>query len=87
MQTADELKYSQSVWGFQPLKAEIRRVAGLRVELRARLFVVGAEFVELLHVVDDKRVFGDGAEPVRQLPDVFAAMARISSAPRGSPEP
>ena len=26
MRRVDELKYSQSVWGFQPRKAEIRKV-------------------------------------------------------------
>ena len=30
MQTIDELKYSQSVWGFQPRKAEIRRVCDVK---------------------------------------------------------
>lgn len=30
MQTIDELKYSQSVWGFQPRKAEIRKVCDVK---------------------------------------------------------
>ena len=36
MQTVDELKYSQSVWGFQPRKAEIRRVCDVKGLLRNR---------------------------------------------------
>jgi len=36
MQTIDELKYSQSVWGFQPRKAEIRRVCDVKGLLRNR---------------------------------------------------
>ena len=36
MQTVDELKYSQSVWGFQPRKAEIRRVCDVKGLLRDR---------------------------------------------------
>ena len=36
MQTVDELKYSQSVWGFQPRKAEIRKVCDVKGLLRNR---------------------------------------------------
>ena len=36
MQTVDELKYSQSVWGFQPRKAEIRKVCDVKGLLRDR---------------------------------------------------
>ena len=36
MQTVDELKYSQSVWGFQPRKAEIRKVCEVKGLLRNR---------------------------------------------------
>ena len=36
MQTIDELKYSQSIWGFQPRKAEIRRVCDVKGLLRDR---------------------------------------------------
>ena len=36
MQTVDELKYSQSVWGFQPRKAEIRKVCDAKGLLRNR---------------------------------------------------
>ena len=36
MQTIDELKYSQSVWGFQPRKTEIRKVCDVKGLLRNR---------------------------------------------------
>ena len=36
MQTLDELKYSQSVWGFQPRKSEIRKVCDVKGLLRHR---------------------------------------------------
>ena len=36
MQTLDELKYSQSVWGFQPRKSEIRKVCDVKGILRHR---------------------------------------------------
>ena len=36
MQTIDELKYSQSVWGFQPRKAEIRKVCDVKGLFRNR---------------------------------------------------
>ena len=36
MQTVNELKYSQSVWGFQPRKAEIRKVCDVKGQFRGR---------------------------------------------------
>ena len=36
MQTVNELKYSQSVWGFQPRKAEIRKVCDVKGLFRGR---------------------------------------------------
>ncbi len=36
MQTLDELKYSQSVWGFQPRKSEMRKVCDVKGLLRHR---------------------------------------------------
>ena len=36
MQTVDELKYSQSVWGFQPRKTEIRKACDVKGLVRNR---------------------------------------------------
>ena len=54
MQTIDELKYSQSVWGFQPRKAEIRKVCEVKGLLRNEddLDSKGAEDLERIREIN-----------------------------------
>ena len=68
MQTIDELKYSQSVWGFQPRKAEIRKVCEVKGLLRNRnhLDVSKDRFRQRCQIVPPRHSGHKGAALSRQ---------------------